>query len=71
MKADERLEELGKLKGLIWGMLPSVIIVLSVPTIREDKHNANEDNIDFIKLLETNNYVLIKHLNVKENHLDR
>ena len=71
MKADERLEELGKLKGLIWGMLPSVIIVLSVPTIREDKHNANEDNIDFIKLLETNNYVLIKHPNIKENHLDR
>ena len=26
---------------------------------------------DFIKLLETNNYVLIEHPNIKENHLDR
>ena len=71
MKADEMLEELGKLKSLICEMLPSVKIVLSAPTIRVDKHNANENNIDFIKLLETNNYVLIKHPNIKENHLDR
>ena len=28
MKADEMLEELGKLKSLIWDMLPSVKIVL-------------------------------------------
>ena len=52
-------------------MLPSVKIILSAPTNRVDKHNANENNIDFIKLLETNNYVLIKHPNIKENHLDR
>ena len=26
---------------------------------------------DFIKLLETNNYVLIEHPNIKKNHLDR
>ena len=71
MKTDEMLEELGKLKSLIWEMLPSVKIVLSAPTIRVDKHNANENNINFIKLLETNNYVLIKHPNIKENHLDR
>ena len=71
MKADEMLEELGKLKSLICEMLPSVKIVLSAPTIRVDKHNANENNINFIKLLETNNYVLIKHPNIKENHLDR
>ena len=71
MKADEMLEELGKLKSLIWEMLPSIKIVLSAPTIRVDKHNANENNIDFIKLLETNNYVLIKYPNIKENHLDR
>ena len=68
MKADEMLEELGKLKSLIWEMLPSVKIVLSAPTVRVDKHNANQN---FIKLLETNNYVLIKHPNIKENHLDR
>ena len=71
MKADEMLEELGKLKSLICEMLPSVKIVLSAPTIRVDKHNANENNIDFIKLLETNNYVLIKYPNIKENHLNR
>ena len=71
MKADDMLEELGKLKSLIWEMLLSVKIILSAPTIRVDKHNANENNINFIKLLETNNYVLIKHPNIKENHLDR
>ena len=71
MKANEMLEELGKLKSLIWEMLPSVKIVLSAPTIRVDKHNANENNINFIKLLETNSYVLIKHPNIKGNHLDR
>ena len=69
MKADEMLEEFGKC--LIWEILPSVKIVLSAPTIRVDKYNANENNINFIKLLETNNYVLIKHPNIKENHLDR
>ena len=71
MKANEMLEELGKLKSLIWEMLPSVKIVLSAPTIRVDKYNANENNIDFIKLLEANNYVLIKQANIKESHLDR
>ena len=71
MKVDEMLEELVKLKSLICEMLPSVKIVLSAPTIRVDKHNANESNIDFTKLLETNYYVLIKHANIKENHLDR
>ena len=71
MKADDMLEELSKLKSLIWEMLPSVKIVLLSPTIRVDKHNANENNISFIKLLETNNYVLIKHPNINGNHLDR
>ena len=71
VKADEMLEKLGKLKSLIWGMLPSVKIILSVPTIRVDRHNANENNIDFIKLLETNDSLLIKHPNIKENHMDR
>ena len=52
-------------------MLSSVKIVLSAPTIRVDKHNGNENNIDFIKFLEKNNYVLIKRPNIKENHLDR
>ena len=52
-------------------MLSSVKIVLSAPTIRVDKHNANENNIDFIKLLEINNNVLVKHPNIKENQLDR
>ena len=71
IKADEMLEELDKLKSLNWEMLPSVKIILSAPTIRVDRHNANENNIDFIKLLETNNSLLIKHSNIKENHLDR
>ena len=71
IKADEMLEELGKLKSLILEMSPSVKIILSAPTIRVDKHNANENNIDFIKLLEANDFVLIKHPNIKENHLDR
>ena len=65
------LEELGKLKSLILEMLPSVKIILSAPTIRVDKHNANESNINFINLLEANDFLLIKHLNIKENHLDR
>ena len=56
VKADEMLEELGKLNNLIWEILPSIKIILSVPTTRVDKHNANEKNIDFIKLHETNNY---------------
>ena len=71
VKADEMLEKLGKLKSLIWGMLPSVKIILSVPIIGVDRHNANENNIDFIKLLETNDSLLIKHPNIKENHMDR
>ena len=71
IKADEMLEELGKLTSLIWEMLPFVTIILPAPSIRVDKHNANENNIDFIKLLETNNSSLIKHPNIKENHLDR
>ena len=56
VKADEMLEELGKLNNLIWEILPSIKIILSAPTIRVDKHNANEKNIDFIKLHESNNY---------------
>ena len=71
IKADEMLEELGKLTSLILEMLPSVKIILSAPTIKVDKHNANENNIDFIKLLGTNNFLLINHPNIKENHLDR
>ena len=71
MKADEMLEKLGQLKSLILEMLPSVKTILSTPTIRVGKHNANENNIDFIKLLETNDYLLIKHPKIKENHLDR
>ena len=65
------LEELGKLKSLVWEMLPSVKIILSALTMMVDKHNANENNIDFIKSLETNVSLLIKHSNIKENHLDR
>ena len=65
------LEELGNLKSLIWEMLPSVKIILSAPTVRGDKHNANENNVDFISLLETNDPLLIKHPKIKENHLDR
>ena len=64
IKADEMLEELGKLKSLIWEMFPSVKIILSAPTRRVDRHNANENNIDFIKLLETINYLLNKHPNI-------
>ena len=71
VKADEMLEELGKLNNLIWEMLPSVKIILSAPTIGVHKHNANENNIDVIKLLETKKYLPIKHPNIKENHLDR
>ena len=55
-KADKMLEELDKLKILIWEMLPSVKIILSAPIVRVDKHDANENNIDFIKLLETNDF---------------
>ena len=71
IKADEMPQELGKLKSFTWEMLPSGKIILSAPSIRVEKHNANEDNIDFIKLLETNDSLLIKHPNIKENHLDR
>ena len=65
------LEELGKLKSLIWEMLPFVKIILSAPIIRVEKHNANENNIDLIKLLETNDSLLIKHPNIKKTHLHR
>ena len=70
IKADDMLEELGKLKSLIWEMLPFVKIILSAPTIRVNKHNADENNIDFIKQFEANDFLLIKHPNIKENHLD-
>ena len=66
IKADEMLEGLGKLKTLIWEMLPSVKIILSASTIRVEKHNANQNDIDFIKLLEANDSFLIKHSNIKE-----
>ena len=59
IKADEMLEQLGKLKSLIWEMLPSVKIILSAPTKRVDKYIANENKIDFIKLPETNDSLLI------------
>ena len=52
-------------------MLPSVEIILSSRIIRVNKHNENENNIDFIKLLEANDYLQIKHPNIKENHQDR
>ena len=58
------LQELGKLENLIWETLPSV--KMSALTIRVDKHSANENNIDFIKLLETNNSLLIKHPDIKK-----
>ena len=70
IKADKMLEELGKLKNLIWKMLPSFKIIMSGPTKRVDKHNASESNINFIKLLETNNSLLIKHPNIKDKYLD-
>ena len=53
-------------------MLPFIKIILSARTIKVDKCNANENNIDFFfKLLETIDSLLIKHRNIKENHLDR
>ena len=64
-------EELRKLKSFIWEILPSGKIILLAPTIRVEKHNANESNISFIKLLETNYSVQINHPNIKENHLYR
>ena len=71
IKADEMLQELGKLKSFTWEMLPSGKIILSAPPIRVEKHNANENNIDFIKLLETNDSLLIQQPNIKGNHLNR
>ena len=65
------LEEVGKLKNLIWEILSSFKIILSAPAVRMDKHNATENNIDFIKLRETNDSLLIKHTYIKENHLGR
>ena len=58
-KADELLEELSKLKSFIWEMSPSVKIILSATTIRVNKHNTNENSINFIKLFETNYSLLI------------
>ena len=49
-------------------MLSSVKIVLSAPTIRVDKYNANENNIDFIKLLEINNNVLVNTQTLKKTN---
>lgn len=54
-------------------MLPSAKTILSAPSIRVDKHNANESNIYFKggkTLFETNNSLLIKHANIKENYLE-
>ena len=45
-------------------MLPSDKIILLAPTIRVDEHIANENNIDFIKLLGANCSFLIKHPNI-------
>ena len=45
IKADGKLEELDKLKSLIWEMLPTVKIILLALTIKMDKHYSNENNI--------------------------
>ena len=70
VKADEMLKDLDKLKSFIWEILPSIKIILPAPTIRVDKHKADENNIDFIKQFEANDSLLIEHPNIKENHLD-
>ena len=51
------LEELGNLTNLIWEMLPFIKIILSARTIKVDKCNANENNIDFFFQIAWNNWL--------------
>ena len=62
--------EIGKLKQYILEQLHTVKLVISTPTLRTDKANANLINTEVTELLRTNEEKIITHPNIKEEHLD-
>ena len=45
--------------------------MISTPTLRTDKPNANLINAEVTELLRTNEEKMITHPNIKEEHLDK
>ena len=48
-----------------------VKLILSAPTFQIDKFNWYDDNINFIRLLETAVLTFKENLNIKEDHLTK
>ena len=67
----EIVEEIGKLKQYILEQLPIVKLMISTPTLRTDKANANLINAEVTELLRTCKEKVITHPNIKEEHLDK
>ena len=51
--------------------MPTVKLVISTPTLRTDKANANSVNAEVTELLRTNEEKIIKHPGITEEHLDK
>ena len=69
--ATEIVEEIGKRKQYVLEQLPTVKLVISTPTLRTYKANANLINAEVTELLGTNEEkITITHPNIKEEHLD-
>ena len=68
--ATENVEEIGKLKQYILLKSAIVKLVISNPTLRTDKTNANLINIKVTEHLRTNEEKIITHPNTKEEHLN-
>ena len=64
--ATQIVEEIGKLNIYL-----NSCIVISTPTLRMNKVNANLINSDVTERLRTNEEKIITHPNIKEEHLDK
>ena len=64
--ATQIVEEIGKLN-----IYSNSCIVISTPTLRMNKVNANLINSDIMERLRTNEEKIITHPNIKEEHLDK
>ena len=69
--ATEIVEQNGKLKNNVLEQLPLAKSVISNPTLRTDKANANLINVAVTELLRTNEEKIITHSNIKWEHLGK
>ena len=65
------MQKIGKHKQYILEQLPTVKLVISIPTLRTDKANSNLINAEVTRLLQTNEEKIISHPNIKDEHLDQ